>query len=408
MTYHLLNLSFVAMSLRAPADKSAKAGLGVTSVAVSLLAHYGLQALLGLGITFALIATIMPDLFPAFGFLLPLAFAAGPGQALSIGHGWEPMGFVGAGSVGLTFGALGLLWSCFGGVLLINFGIRRGWLDRGVVLAGDRTGFLPRGAQLEVGSRLTTDSEAVDSKTWHVAVVLLVYLLAYLLLTGVTAALTPLGRAGLDLARNLWGIMFIFCALVAMGVRAVVARTRVDHTIDDGSLTRVGGLCVDLMMAAALGAISLSAVHRYWLPILLMSALAGVLALVLVPWMGNRMFPDHRFGRALIVYGATTGTLATGLALLRVLDPGFKSPVTSDYMRAAGFVFVACAPLIAIINFPAYGHLTGDPTYHVIAASVCAAYVVVCAVAFVMLRRAIRRLPAPAPAPSAVVREAAR
>jgi ESS family glutamate:Na+ symporter len=389
LAYHLLNLSFVAVSLRSPPPSSPHTRRRAFSLAVSLLSHYGIQATVGLVLTFVFIATLTPSLFPAFGFLLPLGFSAGPGQAYAIGQGWERFGFYGAGSVGLTFAAIGFVWACFGGVFLINQGVKRGWVraPEGGATGYDRnTGFHPLGAALAAGSRLTTRTEAMDTKTYHTAFILVTYLLAYLTLTGITALLSLLGGPGRDLAGSLWGIAFIFCALVAMAVRKAVALAGFAHTLDDASLTRLAGLSVDLMVASALGAISIVVVSQYWLPILIMSTIAGLLALVLVPWMGSRMFPDHRFARTVIVYGAATGTLATGLALLRVVDPEFKSPVATDYMRAAGVVFVLALPLILIINFPAYGYTSGNPMWYWLSFAVCAAYVLFTVAAFLVIR----------------------
>ena len=88
-----------------------------------------MQGLAGLLLTFALIGTLLPGLFPSFGFLAAIGFSLGPGQAFAIGSGWERLGFAGAGSIGLTFGALGFLLACVGGVLLINAAIARGWIE---------------------------------------------------------------------------------------------------------------------------------------------------------------------------------------------------------------------------------------------------------------------------------------
>lgn len=132
LVYHLLNISFIAMMLRIPdpeqrRDKiSSRRTLGENTIA--LLGQYGLQCTIGLLVTAALIATVLPDLFPAIGFTLPLGFELGPGQAYSIASAWEPMGFVGGTSVGLAMAAIGFLVGSVGGVILINTGIRRGWV----------------------------------------------------------------------------------------------------------------------------------------------------------------------------------------------------------------------------------------------------------------------------------------
>jgi ESS family glutamate:Na+ symporter len=334
----------------------------------------------------------MPELFPTFGFLLPLGFSSGPGQAFAIGQGWERFGFAGAGSIGLTFAALGYLWACFGGIVLINRGLHKGWAQLG---AGGRPsserGVYEKGVELPIGSRLTTDSIAIDGNTYTVAVVLLTYVLTYLFLRLITVALSALGPMGKDLAVNLWGIGFIFAALVAMVVRGLLGVMRVEHTFDDASLTRVAGLAVDVMVAAALGAISLVVVMRFWLPILVMSTVAGILAFWLIPAVGHWIYPDHKFGRMLIVYGAATGTLATGLALLRVVDPDFRTPVATDYMYASAMVFVLAIPLILMINLPAYGKVHGRPELYWLSFGICLAYVAFVTVSQVLLARAVQR-----------------
>jgi ESS family glutamate:Na+ symporter len=390
--YHLLNLSFVAMTLRRPAEKHARTRLRAFSIGISLLTHYAVQATIGLALTFVFIWTLMPDLFPTFGFLLPLGFSSGPGQAFAIGQGWEQFGFSGAGSVGLTFAALGYLWACFGGIVLINRGLRKGWVQLGTGGRPSSTrGVYERGAELPIGSRLTTDSIAIDGNTYTMAVVLLTYSLTYLFLRLITVALSAAGPVGRDFAVNLWGIGFIFAALVAMVVRGLLGLMRVEHTFDDASLTRVAGLAVDVMVAAALGAISLVVVLRFWLPILVMGTAAGILAFWLIPAVGRWIYPDHQFGRMLIVYGAATGTLATGLALLRVVDPDFRTPVATDYMYASGMVFVLAIPLILMINLPAYGKVHGRPELYWLSLGICLAYVAFVTVAQILLARTVQR-----------------
>ena len=104
MAYHLLSLSFVALSLKALPRK--KPGRGrIFGTTLSVLFQFGVQGFIGLILTFVFIKTIRPDLFHSFGYLLPLGFAQGPGQAYSIGQSWTAFGVEGAGSIGLTFAA---------------------------------------------------------------------------------------------------------------------------------------------------------------------------------------------------------------------------------------------------------------------------------------------------------------
>jgi ESS family glutamate:Na+ symporter len=99
LAYHLLSLSFIALTLRTPYRQKGR-GRNISSTSMAILAQFGLQALIGLGLTWLFIQTFIPDLFHSFGLLLPLGFAQGPGQAFAIGEGWRIFGIEDAGTVG--------------------------------------------------------------------------------------------------------------------------------------------------------------------------------------------------------------------------------------------------------------------------------------------------------------------
>ena len=366
LIYHLLSLSFIAMGLRNTPGRGA--GKRVFSTGLMIMASFSFQALLGIGLTFLFIALFIPGMSPSFGLFIPLGFEMGPGQAYSIGIGWEQMGFAGAGTIGLTFAALGFLWACFGGVFLINLGIHKGWLGpkyRDMLSAARvRSGVYGQAERTPVGSRLTTETEAIDTLSFNLGTVLIVYLLTFLLLKALTYLLSFAGTEGRELAVNLWGISFIFAALLALGTKQLFRALKVDHVLDTGSLTRIAGSSVDILVAAAIGAISIVIVVRYLFPILVMALLAGLLTVGYVFWFSSRLFDEHRFQRAMVIYGGSTGTMPTGLALLRILDPEFETPAAVDYMYGSGVAFVLVIPYILAINLMMYGHTRGNPLFY--------------------------------------------
>ncbi|GAH58705.1 unnamed protein product [marine sediment metagenome] len=132
--------------------------------------------------------------------------------------------------------------------------------------------------------------------SYNLGIVLGVYLLSYLLLHLLTYLLSFAGSAGKDLAVNFWGISFIFAALTAILVRKLLDILKIDYTIDGGSLNRICGVSVDIMVAAAIGAISLVIVSQFWLPILTMGILGGIVTTVTIIWSGCSLrFLIHSF-----------------------------------------------------------------------------------------------------------------
>ncbi len=392
LVYHLLSISFIAMSLRSrPHKVKGEARGSVWAMSTAITSQYAIQAFLGLMLAWVLIKTAMPGLSPAFGLTLPLGFAMGPGQAYAIGKGWESMGFEGAGTVGLTMAALGYLWACIVGVALVNLGVKRGYLPKSTVAAFSdramRTGIIPQDSERLVGSRNTTDLEAIDPMSLHAAAVACTYLLSFLLLTGITWLLGFAGKAGKDLAFNLWGMNFIFSALTAMLVRVIVEKLKIGYVLDDDGLSRISGIAVDYMVTGSLAAISLVFVARYWLPLLVVSTIGGIVITITVPWMCSRLFKDHQYARMIMIYGVSTGTLSTGLALLRILDPEFKTKVSNDYMLSAGMTFALMIPFILAINLPAQAGQQGSLGPFWTMVLIAAGYLVYTLLAFMAVAR---------------------
>jgi glutamate:Na+ symporter, ESS family len=397
LVYHLLSISFIAMSLRRSPERGEKGSHGIVATATAIVFQYGMQAAVGLLLTLFFMNTFFPELFPAMGFFIPLGFALGPGQSYAIGKGWEAFGFADAGTVGLTFAAIGFLFACFGGVWLINYGIKKEWISaekKEIILKqGIRTGVYPKEGTKPTGMVLATETEAIDSLSYTAAIVFFVYLLSYLFLKLLTFLLSFAGPLGNELAVNLWGINFVFAALTALLMKQIIGALGIQHTFDNHALNRIAGFSVDLMVSAAVGAISIVVVMRYWIPIVVMAGIGGVLVLITVPWLCSRIFRDHRFDRLMIVYGGMTGTMPTGLALLRVIDPDFETPAASDYMFSSAVVFAVCIPFILAINLPAYSHTTGNPLYFYLGLGVAFAYFLLGFAGFLLIarKRAFRR-----------------
>lgn len=73
---------------------------------------FPMQAVLG-RVLVLLLGMFGFKLFPTFGFLVPLGFNEGPGQALTISKVWEGIGFADAATIGLTFAAVGYFCAFF-------------------------------------------------------------------------------------------------------------------------------------------------------------------------------------------------------------------------------------------------------------------------------------------------------
>lgn len=388
LVYHLLNISFISMMLRVPSKNRLGTKTGsIKQNVFAMIGQYGFQSLFGLLIAILLGKTIVKNLNPAIGYTLTLGFELGPGQAYTMAKVWESpsMGnFIGASSIGLTLATIGFIVGSIGGVILINIGIKNHWLTEEQIQKlrskSTKTSFISTTKQ--PGSFITTNSESIDSFTYHICIVALTYLISYLFLSFISWLLSFAGNMGNQLAESLWGINFVFSALCAIIVRKVIVALKLESSLDDQTLNRINGLSVDLTVCASLGAISLMTISSYIIPIIAITIVGIALTCIALPWTTSRLFTDHQFYRTLVIFGTATGTLPTGLSLLRIVDPDFETPAAEDFVYATGLMLPCAIPIILSVNLPSLSFIEKDPKLLLYAILICLAYCLVATIGY--------------------------
>ena len=329
MAYHFFNISFISVGLTRDGDddpRPARGGLfkGPAWMALMQGLTFPMQAIVG-GLLVILLGWFGLQLFPTFGFLVPLGFNEGPGQALSIGKVWEGVGFSDAATIGLTFAAIGYFCAFFIGVPLVNRGIRSGRATFGPrKLPRDfLAGVLRPDAKPEPAGQLTLHSGNVETLAFQAALVGGVYAATY----GIIALLGSMLPA--DAAKILWGFFFFFGLGVALLVKWLMQRLKIAHLADGGIQRRITGWSVDYLIVATVAAIELQVVGEYLLPIGVIALANAVLTTALVVWFGRRL-SAFSLERTAALFGVVTGTVSCGLLLLRIVDPDFKTPVAYE------------------------------------------------------------------------------
>ena len=352
--YHFFNISFISVGLTrneaSPATTKSKIQIFKAPLWMALTQSviFPLQAIAG-GAFVALFGFFGIKLFPTFGFLAPLGFEEGPGQALSIGKVWQGFGFEHATTIGLTFAAMGFFFSFFVGVPLVNWGIRKGLAVHGPrALPQDfLTGIISKNQKRKSAGELPFHSSNLDSLAFHTALVGLVYVLTY----GLVKYLGLIVPA--DVASILWGFFFIFGLSIALGIRWMMARLEIGHLIDPGIQCRITGWSVDFLIVSTVMAIKLTIVWQYILPISGISLVSGALTTFMVVYLGKRIW-SYNFERTIAIYGAVTGTVSSGLLLLRIADPDFKTPVAIEIALMNVFSIPSIGLYLVLVNGPVW------------------------------------------------------
>ncbi len=354
LAYHFFNISFISVGLTRDETRqeTSQSRLRIFKaplwMALTQSVIFPLQALAG-GVLVAMFGFFGIKLFPTFGFLVALGFEEGPGQALSIGKVWQGFGFEHATTIGLTFAAMGFFFSFLVGVPLVNWGIRKGLSAHGSkTLSRDfLTGIISKNQKRKSAGELPFHSSNLDSLAFHSALVGLVYILTY----GFVKYLGYIVPA--DVASILWGFFFIFGLGIALGIRWMMERLGIEHLIDAGIQRRITGWSVDFLIVSTVMAIKLAIVWQYILPISAISLVSGVLTTFMVVFLGKRIW-SYNLERTIAIYGTVTGTVSSGLLLLRIADPDFKTPVAIEIALMNVFSIPSIGLYLVLVNGPVW------------------------------------------------------
>jgi ESS family glutamate:Na+ symporter len=349
--YHFFNISFISVGLTRDDEDanpvSRKQLLrGPTWMALMQGLTFPTQAVVG-GLFVIGFGLVGLELFPTFGFLVPLGFNEGPGQALSIGKAWEGVGFANAATIGLTFAAIGYFFAFFVGVPLVNYGIRKGWATFG---SGELSrdfiiGLLPKDKKNKSAGSLTIHSGNAETLAFQAALVGIVYGITWAVVRLLGSVVPP------DVATILWGFFFFFGLGIAYILKWIMKVAGIVHLVDPGIQRRITGWSVDYLIVATVAAIQLKIVWDYLLPISVIALANGILTTFLVIHFGKKL-DAYGLERSAAIFGTVTGTVSCGLLLLRIVDPEFKTPVAFEIAMMNILVLPIVGGCTVLVNAP--------------------------------------------------------
>ncbi len=352
LVYHGIALGFIAMSLRVPAekDKGRSDLTGLKSGAV-IVSSYLVQGVTGLLITLMLSFTLMPNLFQASGLLLPMGYGQGPGQANNVGSSYEALGFAGGRSFGLAIAAAGYLVACVVGVVILNILSRRGKI--GKTRSSDAE--LPA-ADFFQGKDEIPISDSIDKLSIQIAMVLLVYVLTYLCAWGITSGLSAISE-GLANTLNalIWGFNFIIGAALAMLVRVLLAHGKRTGIVlrqyqNNYLLNRLSGFFFDVMIVAGIASINPEDIRGLWLPFALLVIAGAVVTWIHLAFVCRAVYRDYYYEGLISMYGMLTGTISSGVLLLREIDPNLETPAANNLVVGSSFGIILGAPVLILVG----------------------------------------------------------
>ncbi|NLG86734.1 MAG: sodium:glutamate symporter [Firmicutes bacterium] len=317
----LIILVFASMPIGDKPVDWRKSGRGIGEMFSNLtgiaLAQYGL----GMALSLYVLSAIW-KLHPGFGLMLATGFYGGHGTAAAVGAAFESLGWEEAQALGMTSATVGIIGGIVGGVALINWATRKGltnFITSPAELPTElRTGIISEEKQQPYG-KATVASISIDPISFHLGLLLIPSVLGYYLSEWI-------GTINPDLQ-----IPAFACALiVAYIVQSILLSTGAHKYVDRATVNRISGTATDFLIVAGIESIKLSVIVKYAAPMALLFIFGFLLNWFWFMFLGSKMSEENWFERNMMVWGSANGVLTTGIMLLRIVDPEFKSRAMED------------------------------------------------------------------------------
>lgn len=283
---------------------------------------------------------LFTDLPSSFGLILGAGFVGGHGTAAAIGEVLGKSGWEEAMDLGMTSATIGILVAVLGGLILIKRNTEKGntqFLSSFKDLPTElRTGLVTPDNRKSMGIE-TVSPSSIDPLVLHVSLLGFVMGISYWA-TQLIGSLLP------SITIPLFSVAFIVGLLLQMLIRTVKA----DSYVDERVMNRIGGSATDFLVVVGIASINITVVVDYAVPLLMLFIFGIIWAYLIYRFIGPNIFKDFWFEKSLFGWGWSTGTVAMGLALLRIVDPEFKSKTSDDYAIA----YIGMVPVeVAIVTF---------------------------------------------------------
>jgi glutamate:Na+ symporter, ESS family len=122
-------------------------------------------------------------------------------------------------------------------------------------------------------------------------------------------------------------------------------------------LNRIAGVVFDFMVIASITSINVVDIwnNNIWIAFLIISTVGGLITMVYVRVMAKRVYHQYELEGFSVMYGMLTGTASTGIALLREVDPYYKTPAATDIVTGTTTAILFGFPILLLAGFAPNG-----------------------------------------------------
>jgi len=285
------------------------------------------QYIIGVLVVFLILEPLF-HVGPAFAALLEMGFEGGHGTVAGLVDTFNEFGWTQGKDLGFTVATVGMITGVVLGMWLVNLAVKYGWVKNIRLFeeqsSHERKGIYPSNEQPSAGKQ-TVASDSIDSLALHVAIIGLAVTLGYLIRELLIVVNTVMPQKVQDLRFLASFPLFPLCMIGGLILQKLFTLLRMDYLIDHGLMQRLAGTSLDFLVVAAVASIRIEFVAANWMPLTILCVAGIVWNVSLTLFFAPRVFTNSWFERAIAEFGQASGVTATGLLLLRTVDPENKT-----------------------------------------------------------------------------------
>lgn len=314
-----------------------------------MLITYGIQLLFGTVIGEAL-GKIWTNLPPAWGTLGVFAFFGGHGNSAVAGALYQELGVQDNLSMGMILATIGLISAIAVGMIIVNWGIRKGYANYLVDDEGQEIllgGVLSEDKQISIGNEKASSS-AINSLALQFALLCVAIFIGDKIID-LLSMINEMFNKIPNMARGMIGAAILYNLMKAF---------KVDGYADKKTCSTISGFCLELIITSAIATLRLDFFSTYIVPIAIFSMANIILTLIISLFIGKKLCRIDWFEKVLLNFGQSTGNASTGLALVRSVDPDFKSTAAESTGVGSAVLVPLTGTLPAIVPIIAMQSIT--------------------------------------------------
>lgn len=261
-----------------------------------------------------------------FGTIIEVSWPGGHGTAGGMEPVYSDLGWTSGGDLALASATFALIFGIVMGMVLINWGARRGHLTQ----LNDRSNrkqqesdIVPAADRNSSGS-VPLSKDLVDNLAFHGALIALAVLVGWVL-QYLVKFFVP-------------GMPLFPLAMIGGGVvHVIISHTRLGQVVDPPTLRTLQGWALDLLVVSAIASIAVPVIAENALPLSILMVASALVTVGFFVWAGPRLFRTAWFEQGIVNFGTLAAVASVGLMLLRTADPELQTVAGRAYALRAPF-----------------------------------------------------------------------